>query len=52
MKSIQSTEQQLQSTAAESTNNKMTWEKPAIQETECGMEINMYSPIDGDEPLF
>lgn len=26
----------------------MAWSKPVIRELECGMEINMYAPENGD----
>ncbi|MEM9442405.1 MAG: pyrroloquinoline quinone precursor peptide PqqA [Pseudomonadota bacterium] len=27
----------------------MAWSKPEIQEVECGMEVNMYSPEQDDQ---
>ena len=32
----------------------MTWSKPVLREIACGMEINMYSPAEGESetPLF
>ncbi len=30
----------------------MTWSKPILRETECGMEINMYSPDEDGGVLF
>lgn len=27
----------------------MAWTKPVMREIECGMEINMYGPGEGDE---
>ncbi|ARE39113.1 Coenzyme PQQ synthesis protein A [Rhodovulum sp. P5] len=27
----------------------MSWKKPVIREIECGMEINMYGPDNGDD---
>lgn len=29
----------------------MTWTTPKIEDLNCGMEINMYFPADGDDPL-
>ncbi|MGF1554156.1 MAG: pyrroloquinoline quinone precursor peptide PqqA [Paracoccaceae bacterium] len=30
----------------------MAWTAPKIDETTCGMEINMYFPAEDDETLF
>ncbi len=30
----------------------MAWNKPALREIECGMEINMYSPDEEGGVLF
>lgn len=30
----------------------MIWTTPTIEDLNCGMEINMYFPADGGDPLF
>ena len=30
----------------------MAWTTPVIEETACGMEINMYFPAEGEDALF